>query len=153
MNLPALYSSPCLSFWLDHSRTTANSGSILGRRKRSIESTFGLMETKGAGWKRREESICAHSLFIEGNCGCFHVCGCRPKRSSASRKGSCPEDNPPRRTKYRGRTRERHVRVSGRRCSLSGCTLPEDEGPSIRRGEGEWEKEIYPSRREVECIP
>lgn len=57
------------------------------------------------------------------------------------------QNNPPRRTKCRGRTRQ--TRATGQRCSLSDCTLPEDEaqvhqGERERMGQGKEEgREIY----------
>lgn len=55
------------------------------------------------------------------------------------------ENNPPRRTKYRGRTWK--TRATGQRCSLSDCTLPKDEA-EVHEEERKKEKEGGGEKRE-----
>lgn len=84
------------------------------------------------------KSICARSLFIEGNCAVAFTCASSsPETVERFPKGKLSgtvEDNPPRRTKYRGRTRETRV------CPDDDAVYPlalwtEDEGPE------RWERE------------
>lgn len=105
------------------------------------------------GWKRGEKHLCVFAVYRRELCGCFHVCAfvarngrARPEREAAR----TIEDNPPRRTKYRGRTRE--TRASGRH-AVYPVALCRKTKAQVHVGEGEREEKIYPSRREVECVP
>lgn len=131
-------------------RSLAN-GSTLERRKRFAESTLGLMKTEGCsrererGWKRGEEHLCAFAVYRRELCGCFHVCElvARNGRALPEREAArTVEDNPPRRTKYRGRTRETRVcpdEMQFIRLHFAGRPRPEyiPRGEKGRKREGD----------------
>jgi len=122
--------------------------SLEPRKYLRIDENYGVGR-RGARADESEGKDTLAALFIEGNCGCFHVRG-RPKRSNALRKGEgavwTVEDNSPRRTKCRDRPRlgeggGKETRACARRTATRLIRL-HSAAERRRRGEGG----IYPSR-------
>jgi len=145
-----------LPFYLAHWQTIVND-STLERRKRFAESTFRLMKTKGARARGRVKAkgwtfvrVCCLSKGIVVAFTCALVV--RNGRTHSEREAARTiENNPPRRTKCRGRMWE--TRAIGQRCSLSDCTLPENEAQvhqERRKGKRRKRKRIIKRERELE---
>lgn len=157
MNSPALHSFPVCPFSSmirERQRTVALlSVANVSSRVPSDWWKPRVVRARASAGESEGKSICARSLFIEGNCVVAFTCASSsPETVERFPKGKLPE---PSRIIRLGEQsieveRGRHVCVRTTmqfiRLHFAGRRRPEV-------GKGGREREIYPPRREIECIP